>query len=115
MTPEIYRRVCEARPELAVLNLAYDPTEKKWEHTDYPCWLSESHAHALILAHWENMLPEGEAVIRVKASDGNPVYQMVQIRDFSGDDVVAWSSLYSPSRLEALAEHHVPGSTKGAA
>lgn len=106
MTPEIYHRVTEARPELAVLNLAYDHAYEDWEHTDYPCWLSEFHAHALILAHWENMLPDGYYIGTCPHTKRTVIHRFVEGKC---EFVVS-----GESRLLALAEFHVPSSTKGA-
>lgn len=66
MTPEIYTRIVEKKPEAAVPGLRHIEADdlSGWEAHDGFIWrpLVETEAHALILAHWLDMLPEGHGL-----------------------------------------------------
>lgn len=100
---EIYRRVCEARPECKVANIEWA------EHTLWTLCGKCSYADIcipLITDHWTEMLPEGYAVVRMFRGIGQGVYG---VEDFAGSDSPIEAC---PSRFHALAEFLVPGSTK---
>lgn len=89
--PEIYRRVCEKRPEAAVLGLKFHRSEP---HCDFWLWkrgpkaieritLGEE-AEGMILIHWVCLLPYQYALRR-----GSNTWQVVYVdppeaRNFSG-------------------------------
>lgn len=118
MTPEIYRRVCEARPELAVRHW-HSPSWVLGVGTIIPYgfqWkdvgmcqqlISDPIAHALILAHWLKMLPLGVGVWTCGGRFPSENWNCGHVKDPTA----------TPCRqnvLDAIAEHFVPGSTKGA-
>jgi len=101
MTPEIYHRVTEARPELKAANVEWA------EHTLWTLCGECSYADIcipLIVDHWTEMLPEGFCIAHNKKGD------WLVGKDMS-DDYITHNG---PTRFHALAEFHVPGSTKGA-
>jgi len=100
MTPEIYRKVCEARPELAVPNIDAEMVE-------YCPQNQKKSLDALILAHWLKMLPLGVGVWTCGGRLPSENWNCGHVKDPTA----------TPCRqnvLDALAEFHVPGSTKGA-
>lgn len=119
MTPEIYRRVCEARPELRVggsdCYLRYSWVDDVFGAAWYWCAcdnvpssqriVTEDTAHAMILAHWENMLPMHHAVFEFSKGQ----FVVVKLLGDTWEEI----GLVGSSRFHALAEFHVPGSTKG--
>lgn len=112
---EIYRRVCEARPECAVKRNGFVGHKLGWgtEIPFGPQWLdergkyaslqAEQDALALITDHWTEMLPPERFVYRAY-EEGNLVWIC---RSLYGSNHICY-----PTRFHALAEFYVPGSTK---
>jgi hypothetical protein len=105
MTPEIYRRVRKARPELAVSRI--DDTSEDKFYNSFGRVIPEEVAYAMILVHWLANLGEGFALMR---SHTGKRFIMVHCLHLAYRTV----GEYYDDPCVALAEFHVPGSTKGA-
>lgn len=114
MTPEIYRRVTEARPELAMPELEWDADDPPTCEPSTPMWVYKNlgpfdagAAHTLILAHWLANLGEGFALMRSHTGKKFIVVHCLHLAYRTVGE-------YHDDPCIALAEHFVPGSTKGA-
>jgi len=68
--PDLYRRVCEARPEAAVPGLEWFPDEPPpVDDFHTPMWTMNGHgpymeAECVILSHWLGLLPSNFGLVR---------------------------------------------------
>lgn len=122
--PTIYARVVEARPELAVDRLRFEPSVMwgSWYRCeltyrpDYESkygaafrWLHTDEATALIESHWLRALPSDTAVI-ANGYARTPIDAFAVV--LAESDRQTRYLNFGPSRIECLAEYHVPGSTR---
>lgn len=113
---EVYQNVVKARPELAVEHLAWNRenarSAQRWTLASkrgvFVYELPPRVAESMIESHWLRALPHGYGVIRNYAEA--PTFCVVKDVD---DGQTSWGHPFE-SPLHALAEFHVPGSTREA-